>query len=256
MRFAFKPAIPTDTPPPKLFSGGISDWVLFVLAMLSLVMVAWQNFFHVSRDQLWWIRTVDYTVCSIFAFEFFYHWRQDGWTRQYLARNWYAFLGMIPVTHVMFRDWPILRLILALARIGRAIDRILGDGFTFRLVNRVKDIVVGAIAGTITVAVLNEVADVLVKGTYTRNISRALAENQDELRDMVREKLREDPQTGKLGWLPYYDTIVESVIMAVLRVTQGILNDPRTDELVADLLRENITQIRQSVERAQADKPD
>lgn len=256
MRFVFKPVTPTGTTPPKLFSGGISDWVLFAVAMLSLVLVAWQNFFHVSRDVLWWIRTVDYTVCSIFAFEFFYHWRQDGWTRQYLARNWYAFLGMIPVTNVMFKDWPILRLILATARLGRAVDRILGDGFTFRLVNRVKDIVVGAIAGTITVAVLNEVAEVLAKGTYTRNISRALAENQDELRDMVREKLREDPQTGKLGWLPYYDTIVESVIMAVLRVTQGILNDPRTDELVGDLLRENITQIRQAVEQAQADKPD
>jgi len=238
---------PASEPRQALFSGGITDWILFALAMLSLLLLAWQNFFHVSKEALWWIRTVDYTVCSIFAFEFFYHWRQDGWTRHYLARNWYAFLGMIPVSHGMFHDWPILRFILTMARLARAIDRVLGHGFTLRLLNRVKDTVVNAVSGVITVAVLDEVADVLVKGTYTRNIANALEENQNELRDMVREKLRNDPQAGRFKRMPFYNEIIESVTDTVLRVTEQVLLDPRTDELVADMLRENIAQIRSAV---------
>lgn len=239
---------------PPLFSGRLSDWVLFALALLSIAMLAWQNFWHVEGAQLFWIRAIDYGVCAIFAAEFFLHWRQDGWTLRYLGRNWYAFLGMIPVSHSLLHYHPWIRLLLTLARVARAVDRILGEGFVMRLLNRVKDLVIGAISGAITVAVLNEVADVLVKGTYTRNISRALVENEADLRAMVLEKLRQDPQTGKLRWLPYYDAIVEAVITAVLRVTEGILNDPRTDELVADMLRVNIDQLRLAVEAAQSDR--
>ncbi len=239
---------------PPLFRGRISDWLLFGLALLSIAMLAWQNFGVVTSQQLFWIRAIDYGVCAIFVAEFFLHWRQEQWTLRYLSRNWYAFLGMIPVSHSLLHHHPWIRLLLVLARLARAIDRILGEGFVLRLLNRVKDLVIGAISGAITVAVLNEVADVLVKGTYTRNISRALAENEADLRTMVLEKLRNDPQAGKLRWLPYYDSIVESVITAVLRVTEGILNDPRTDELVADLLRENIAQLRAAVEQAQSDR--
>lgn len=239
---------------PPLFSGRLSDWVLFALALLSIAMLAWQNFWHVEGEQLFWIRAIDYGVCAIFAAEFFLHWRQDGWTLRYLGRNWYAFLGMIPVSHSLLHHHPWIRLLLTLARVARAVDRILGEGFVMRLLTRIKDLAIGAVSGAITVAVLNEVANVLVKGTYTRNISQALAENETELRAMVLEKLRNDPQTGKLRWLPYHDAIVDSVITAVLRVTEGILNDPRTDELVADMLRENIAQLRLAVEQAQTDK--
>lgn len=239
---------------PPLFKGGLADWALFLLACFSIGLLAWPMLFKVTDEQMLWIRIVDSSVCAIFAAEFFLHWRQAGWALPYLGRNWYAFLGMVPVAHPAILTYPWLSLLLVLARLGRAVDRILGSGFVFRLLTRIKDIAIGAVSGAITVAVLKEVADVLVKGTYTQNISRALAENESELRAMVLEKLRSDPQAGKLRWLPYHDAIVDSVITAVLRVTEGILNDPRTDELVADMLRENISQLRAAVERAQSDK--
>lgn len=47
--------------------------------------------------------------------------------------------------------------------------------------------------------------------------------------------------------LPFYDDIVQSVIDTGMRVVEEVLKDPRTDELVADILRENIRQLRGSV---------
>jgi hypothetical protein len=41
--------------------------------------------------------------------------------------------------------------------------------------------------------------------------------------------------------------LIEEVSETTLRVILGILADPRTDELVSDLLRDNITQIRRAV---------
>lgn len=238
---------------PPLFRGRLSDWFLLLLALASICLLAWINLVDITPQQLFWVRAVDYAICFAFAAEFFRHGRRVGWTDRYLARHWYAFLGMIPVTHALL-EHPWVGLLFVLSRLVRAIDRVLGEGFVVRLLNRGKDLLIGAISGAITVAVLNEVADVLVRGTYTRNVSRALAENERELRAMILDKLREDPQAGKLRWLPYYNVIVDSVIVAVLRVTEGILNDPRTDELVADMLRVNIDQLRAAVEQAQSDR--
>lgn len=230
-----------------LFKGGLIDWILFALAMISLGLLSWQNFFHVDSTDLLIIRVTDYSVCGIFAFEFFWSWYKEGWTFAYLKRNWYAVLGMIPVSHSILHYHPFVRAILVFFRFARAIDRILGQGFTFRLINRYKDKFIGAISGFVTLIVLERVADVLVKGTYTENIAKALADEQTQLREMVLEKLKSDPQTGKFSKLPYHDVIVENVINTILRVTESILQDQRTDELVADMLRVNIDQLREAI---------
>jgi len=83
------------------------------------------------------------------------------------------------------------------------------------------------------------------------NIARALDENHAELRAMITDKLRENPSAGRLKRMPFYDDIVAGTIDAALAVVQEVLRDPRTDELVADMLRENIDQLREAVKRNQ-----
>jgi len=99
----------------------------------------------------------------------------------------------------------------------------------------------------LTVVVLDEVLVVLQKGQYTRNISDALQENHDDLKALVAEKVRADPSVRLIGRLPGYDTIVNQVTETTLRVVIDMLGDPRMDELVNDLLRGNIEQIKQAV---------
>ena len=48
-------------------------------------------------------------------------------------------------------------------------------------------------------------------GHYTRNISEALKENHDELKALVAEKVKQDPNVRLIGRLPGYDTIVSEV---------------------------------------------
>jgi len=91
------------------------------------------------------------------------------------------------------------------------------------------------------------VADVLRAGHYTHNVANALEENRPHLRAMVLEKIKDDPATGRLTGLPFADTVVTSVADTALRVVFEVLADPRTDELFADILRENLDQIQASV---------
>jgi len=99
----------------------------------------------------------------------------------------------------------------------------------------------------LTIIVLDEVSAVIRTGHYTKNISEALLENHDELKALVAEKVRADPNVRLVSRLPGYDTAVSEISETVLRVIIDMLSDPRTDELVSDLLRNNLEQIRLAV---------
>lgn len=146
----------------------------------------------------------------------------------------------------------VVALVIVAAVLGRLFLRHgLREPFIVRTINRASDRVVDVIKQPITVAVLDEVAAVLQTGHYTRNIAAALEENRAELTEMVAEKIKNDPAAGRIHLVPFSDRIIEAASETTLRVILEILADPRTDELVSDLLRDNITQIRQAVRAEQ-----
>lgn len=119
--------------------------------------------------------------------------------------------------------------------------------FVIRHLNNAAERLAELVKRPITVAVLDEVADVIATGHYTKNISAALVENHDALIEMVQEKVREDPSARVVNRLPGYDLIVSQVSETTLRVLIEMLGDPRMDELVSDLLRNNLSQIKLAV---------
>ncbi len=137
--------------------------------------------------------------------------------------------------------------LLALAFVRRGVR----PPFVVRRVNRVAQSLVDLVKRPITIAVLDEVADVIQTGHYTKNISAALIENHEELVALVAEKVRADPAARVLGRLPGYDAVVHQVSETTLRVLIEMLEDPRMDELVSDLLRNNLQQIKRAVRERQ-----
>lgn len=123
--------------------------------------------------------------------------------------------------------------------------------FIIHLLNRLRDKVIALVKRPITIMVLDEVVDVIQTGHYTRNISDALVENHDEIKALVAEKVRQDQATRIVNKIPGYDTIIDQVSETVMRVLIEMLGDPRMDELVADLLRNNLVQIKGAVREKQ-----
>jgi hypothetical protein len=126
--------------------------------------------------------------------------------------------------------------------------------WAIRRMNRLTLWLVDLIKRPITIAVLDEVTDVLQSGHYTKNISDALMENHDELVALVAEKVRNDPSARVVSRIPGYDAIVHQVSETTLRVLIEMLGDPRMDELVSDLLRNNLDQIKEAVRQHERDK--
>ena len=228
-------------------AAGAVDWVMLALALISVGLLGYLLVADVSPTTARWIFVVDYLICAIFAAEFLWRWWASGWDGRFPLRNWYEIIGMVPVSHPALRGFRLLRIAVIVARAARATDRAFGEQFSIRLVRRFAGAIVQVIKRPITIAVLDEVVDVLQTGHYSRNVARALQENRAELRAMILEKIKEDDQAGRLSVLPFHDDIVLGVADVVLRVLHEVLTDPRTDELVADLLRENVEQIRTAV---------
>lgn len=229
--------------PPVRFT----DWLMLLLAIVSVGLLVWITFFEVS--DLWTRRvvTADYVICGIFAVEFVVRWRRSGLGARFLRLYWYEVLGMIPISHPAFRSFRLIRIVVILMRLGRAADRAFGDRVTGRLVERFAETIVDVIRRPVTVAVMDEVAAVLQTGHYTRNIALALEENRAELDQMIVELVREDRHLGRLRFVPFHDDIIRLASDTVFRLVNQVLADPRTDELIADALRENIEQMRQTV---------
>jgi hypothetical protein len=227
------------------------DLLVVTLAVVSVGLVVYSVFGQLDAQARLTVFYVDLGICALFLAEFLWSWSRSGRGWQFLFRNWYDVLGMIPVAHPTFTDdggWSmVLWLVVVLARIGRAADRLVGERVTAALTLRATSALVSVVRQPLTVAVLDDVADVLETGHYTRNFATALAENQDKLKLMIREKLEEDRLTGRVSLVPFHESLIDTVSETTLRVVFAILADPRTDELIADLLRENIDQMRAEI---------
>ena len=228
----------------------VTDALVVALAVVSVGLVAYSVLGELDAEQRMTVFYVDCAICALFLAEFVWSWWRAGWGWHFLRRNWYDGVGMIPVAHPTFIDGgmtTVLWVIVVLARIGRAADRLVGERVTAALTLRATAALVSAVRQPLTVAVLDDVADVLQTGHYTRNLAAALQENQGELKRMIREKLEEDRLTGRVSLVPFHESLIDTVSETTLRVVFAILADPRTDELIADLLRENIDQMRAEI---------
>ncbi|MET7773100.1 ion transporter [Nocardia sp. NPDC005366] len=224
-----------------------TDLVMLGLAVISFALVFWVSFFSVSDGVHHTIVITDYVICAIFAAEFLWRWRRAGWPWTFPFVYWYEVLGMIPVTSPFFRGFRLLRIVVITVRLGRVADRALGERVTAAVVNHFVKTIVDVIKRPMTIAVLDEVAEVLRTGHYTRNIAAALEENRSELDDMIVELIKNDPQAGKVRYIPFHDDIMRLVADTTFRIVFQVLADPRTDELVSDMIRENVDQIRTAV---------
>lgn len=136
--------------------------------------------------------------------------------------------------------------------VGRALlRRGLREPFVVKLINRASERVVVVIKRPITIAVLDEVATVLYAGSYTRNLAASVNESREEWKAVLIEKIKQDPNGRGLGLVPFHDRIIEQFTDTALRVLVEVLADPRTEDMVSEMVRDNVDQIRRAVRERQ-----
>jgi len=224
------------------------DWLLVLLSWLSAGLAGWLLIWPPSGDRHEQLLWADGAISAFFALTICVRWLRFriGW--RYLRKHWWEAVALVP--YVVFGGWSFVGWVVLAARVVRVVDRtdnVFGDRITAQLVRHFSEPIVNAIKRPITIAVLDEVIDVIKTGDYATNLSHALDENRLELESLVLDLLKEDRTTGKLKYVPFHDDIVKIASDAVFRIVQGALDDPRVHELIADVIRNSATQLQQSV---------
>ncbi len=230
--------------PPVLWT----DYLMLLAALGSAALIFWVDILPVPHPALRPIVIAEYVTCAIFALELLWRWRREDWSWNYPFLYWYEVLCLIPAAATYFADSHVVRVVVLLARLLRVADRALGDRVTVAVVNRALNAIVEAIKRPVTMAVLEEVSEVLRVGRYTSNIASALEENRAELDEMILELIEKDPALGRVRYLPFHEDIIRGIASTSFRIVFQVLADPRTDELVGDVLRENVHQMRRAVQ--------
>ena len=229
----------------------ITDWFLVTLTWLTVVTAVW--LLLLEPHQARWshgVRVADVALAVLLALSICWRWLRFRIGRRYLRKHWWEIPALVPLTLPADSGWHWVVWVVLAARVVRVVDRtdnVFGDKITAALVKHFSDPIIDSIKRPITVAVLDEVIDVLQEGTYAANVKAALDENRGELEAMVLDLVRNDPTAGKLRYVPFHDEIVQMVADTVLRMVDGALEDPRTTELISDVIRNSATQLRRAV---------
>lgn len=226
------------------------DWLMLTLAVVSVAMLVYETWGDPSPEQTRQIILADYVIVGIFAVEFTIRWIKDDHPRTFPLRFWYDLLGMIPVSSPAvrgFRLFRIVRIVVLLSRFGRAADRAFGAEFTARMVRRFKDVIVEIISDAVTLRVLDMTLDVLQKGEYTRNLADHMERHGDDMMEIIVEKVKTDEQLGRIRHVPFFDDLVATSSRVTQRLLVDLLRDDRMDQMVKDVIRQNVEQIREAV---------
>jgi voltage-gated potassium channel len=72
------------------------DWLVLVVAVVSLLLVLLETFLHVPPGVLSLLRTVDTISCVIFLIDVFVRWKRERWSVNYWRWAWLDVIASIP----------------------------------------------------------------------------------------------------------------------------------------------------------------
>lgn len=228
---------------------------MLALAFLSVGLLVWETWGDITPAQRTLVLQIDLVIVAVFAVEFAIRWSKSDHPRTFPFRYWYDILGMIPVSHPIFRGFRlfrVVRIVVILSRFGRAADRALGEQVTARFLQKFKSLIIEVIGDALTVKVLDETLSVLQMGEYAKNMADHMEERGEEMISIIVEKIKDDPQVGRIRHMPFFDDVVGISSRVTERVIVDLLRDPRMDQMIKDIIQQNVEQIRQSVKRKEA----
>lgn len=222
--------------------------MLVGLCWLSLIPNAWL-IVHVPHHAVLRhaIYNVDLGIAIALGCAILWRWVRFRIGRRYLRARLWEIPALFPFIIPTVGHWQIVLWLVLACRIARVVDRTdsyFGDKIIAALIEHFSAPIVEAIKRPITIAVMDEVIDVLRVGTYAKNVRDALDENHEEIEQMVRDLVHNDPATKKFKYVPFHDEILKMISDTALRIVNGALEDTRTTEIIEDAIRNSAEQIR------------
>jgi hypothetical protein len=230
------------------------DWALIGLAVVSLLLVIAEqvapSYVRGDPETLRWFIVADVAICGVFAIEFLVRMRAqpDKWA--YAKSRWYDILGMIPVSHPLFRGFRlirILRIVVITSRFVRATNRTFGEMLFESTIRRFRNLLVDVIGGAVVVRGIGLIEPWLVHARFAERIGDAVDQKRDDIHRMVQDRMRTLPG-GRLLALPPMRNAVVAAETAAVQTIIDVLRSDELNQVVQQSTRNALDEIRSRID--------
>ena len=211
------------------------DWVVVALAVVSLGLVitdeVMSSYFQEHPERRRWIIYADLAICGVFFLEFVARMRHQPSKWAYTVSRWYDVLGMIPVSHPLFRGLRllrILRIVVITSRFVRATNRTFGEMAFEATVRRFRNILVEEVSDAVVLRSLSVVEPWLVRARFADRVGEAMETRRPEIHRMVRDAMGRVPGSKLMLRVGPVRSVVDTAENAAV---QAVIDTLRSDEL-------------------------
>ncbi len=231
------------------------DWAMLALAVATLlVLIAEQTFtsYFQERPELWrWIIIADTAICGVFLVEFLARMRKAPSKWDYVKSRWYEILGMIPVSHPMFRAFRLLRIariIVITSRFVRATNRTFGEMAFEAAVGRFRNTLVDLIGDAVTLRSLTIMEPWLVRARFADRVGEAMNSRRPEIRALVRDAMNRVPGSRGLLRFGKFREMVDAAETAAVQAVIDTLQSEELNEIVQEATRNILDEMRARID--------
>jgi len=191
----------------------ILHWIAFVLSLISLVLLSVWVFSSRGPVPIDWV-IFDIGLAIVIVVEFFtrsgFHWNRGS----YLRTHFFDFVAVIPALALVNQGIALELIwvwIIMVARFGRAIDRLLGDGFVQRNIWALTEGVEEEITDRVLQRIITRVQGGMDRANFSHGVAAAFVKNKSSVLRRVRAA---HPIMGLfpishilLGWKRHWSTL-------------------------------------------------
>jgi hypothetical protein len=226
----------------------IIHWAATVLSIISLVpLIIWVvRPANISSNNWYWL---DIGFSVLFALEFVtrsgFRWNPSGYTRS----HFFDFIAIVPalvLAHFAVPFYSVWIWIVLIARVIRALDRILGDGFIPRNVLAIAEGFEEEITDRVMLRILDRTQADLDRGKFASAIGVVFDKNKGPVLQQIREQHPRALTTGiahAVGINSAIERAEEQVYDAIVK----ILKSPEVDKTLRESIDTTFASLRKSV---------
>ena len=230
------------------------DIVMIILAAFSVLLLILESVVSLSEQQRLIIIYADLTIVAVFIFEFVYNMRKQESKVDYVIERWYDIIGMIPAAHPVFRGFRlfrIFRVVIIASRFLRTLDLTFGRNILFRILNKYKNLIVDELYQLITIRSLDMIKDMVGQTDYSNSARKVLVRRQDEINDMLVEKMDKYVQPGWIAGNFLYKKVRDQSSNLFTNVVIDTLEDERINDILVEVITEVMEDIKLDLMKAE-----
>jgi hypothetical protein len=227
----------------------VLHWAAFVLSLVALAPPVFWIMGSGEVETAFWV-WFDLGISAFFILEFFtrsgFRWNPIG----YSVSRFYDFIAVVPAGVLVYFAVPYIGVwlwIILVARIIRAIDRLLGDGFVKRNVLALTASFEEEIADRVIIRTLDRIHDDLVRGKFASVVGDSLERNKRSVLNRIRSKHPNQGVGAALLALTGLDLAIERAEERTYDSIVEILKSPEIEKAIHDAVDSSFSVLRTEV---------